>query len=288
MMAEAAGLDLARARVMGILNVTPDSFSDGGLYFDRRAAVERGLEMEAQGASIIDVGGESTRPGSLPVSAREELDRVLPVICGLRERSPITISIDTTKSQVAAEAVAGGAAMINDISGLRFDPALADVAARSGAYLVLMHSRGTPENMQRLPAVDDIVAEVISGLRRSLAIALERGVSREKIIVDPGIGFGKTPRQNLLLIDNLDLVCAEFGLPVLLGASRKSFIARTLEGAPGTARIDRAAADLAGTIAANLIGVLKGARILRVHDVAETVAAVRLAEAVTASGRALE
>jgi len=276
-------LDLeARVQVMGVLNVTPDSFSDGGEYSDVGRAVAHALEIEAEGADLLDIGGESTRPGSLPVSAEEEMARVLPVIEQLRGRLRIPVSIDTTKRAVAAAAVARGAEIINDVSGLRFDPGVADVAAESGAGLVLMHSRATPETMQQLPPVTDIFAEVSGGLRRAIALAVDRGVGRGKIIVDPGIGFGKTPEQNLQLIGGLDRLGAEFSLPVLLGPSRKSFIKRTLDGRMTAARRDPAGERLAGTAASIAVGLLRGARIVRVHDVGPAVALVRMVEALLA------
>jgi dihydropteroate synthase len=278
-------LDLeSRVQVMGVLNVTPDSFSDGGKYHDFERAVSRALEMAAEGADILDVGGESTRPGATLVSAQEELARVLPVIDALRGKLTIPISIDTTKSEVARAAARAGAEILNDISGLRFDPAIADVAAETGAALVLMHSRGAPEMMHRMPPVEDVFAEVIGGLRQSIDLALARGVRLEQLILDPGIGFGKTPEQNLQLINGLDRIVVEFGLPVLLGTSRKSFMKRVFEQLPGSAsslarrddRRDRAA----GTAATVTIGILRGARIVRVHDVGETAAVTRMTEAV--------
>jgi dihydropteroate synthase len=282
-------LDLeSRVQVMGVLNVTPDSFSDGGKYDDLERAVARAFEIEAEGADILDIGGESTRPGATPVPAEEELDRVMPVIQALHGRLRIPISVDTTKSAVARLAVGAGAEIINDISGLRFDPAVAEVAAETGAALVLMHSRGAPETMHHLPPVDDVFAEVIGGLRRSIEQALSRGARREQIILDPGVGFGKTPEQNLQLINQLDRVGAEFGLPVLLGTSRKSFIKRTLDKALPASVRDDLRERLAGTAATVTIGVLRGARIVRVHDVGEMVAVTRMAEAVRESTKKTE
>jgi len=272
-------LDLdSGVQVMGVLNVTPDSFSDGGKYDDVERAVARALEIEAEGADILDIGGESTRPGSRPVRVEEELDRVAPVIVALQSRLRIPISIDTTKSEVARAAVEAGAEIINDVSGLRFDPALADVAAETGAALVLMHSRGTPETMQQLPPASDIFDEVINELRLAIDRAQRRGVEREKIIIDPGVGFGKTPDQNLQLINGLDRLISEFDLPVLLGTSRKSFIKRTLDRvmAPGARNDERE--RIAGTAASVVIGIERGARIVRVHDVGEMVAVTRIAE----------
>jgi dihydropteroate synthase len=278
-------LDLeSRVLVMGVLNVTPDSFSDGGKYADLEAAVSRALEIEAEGADILDVGGESTRPGASPVSAEEELDRVMPVIEALRGRLRIPISIDTTKSDVARAAIQSGAEIINDVSGLRFEPDMAEVAAEAGAALVLMHSRGAPGMMHRQPPVDDVFAEVIGGLRRSIEEALSRGARRERIILDPGVGFGKTPEQNLKLIDRLDRIVAEFGLPVALGTSRKSFIKHVMDKALSGHARDDPRERVAGTAATVVIGVLRGARIVRVHDVGLMLAVTRMAESVVRSG----
>jgi len=277
-------LDLeSRVLVMGALNVTPDSFSDGGKYADLESAVARAFEIEAEGADILDIGGESTRPGSKPVSAEEEMDRVMPVIEALRGRLRIPLSVDTTKSEVARAAIQAGAEVINDVSGLRFDPVLAEVAAETGAALVLMHSRGAPGMMHQAPPVDDVFAEVIGGLRRSIEEALRRGARRERIILDPGVGFGKTPEQNLQLIDKLDRVVTEFGLPVLLGTSRKSFIKHALDKAISGGARDDLRERVAGTAATVVIGVLRGARIVRVHDVGVMTAVTRMTEAVMAA-----
>src|SRR5262245_24664640 len=276
-------LDLeSRVLVMGALNVTPDSFSDGGKYANLEAAAARAFEIEAEGADILDVGGESTRPGSKPVSAEEEMDRVIPVIGALRGRLRIPISVDTTKSEVARAALQAGAEIINDVSGLRFDPAVADVAAETGAALALMHSRGAPGMMHQQPPVDDVFAEVIGGLRRSLEEAVRRGARRERIILDPGVGFGKTPEQNLQLIGGLDRIVTEFGLPVLLGTSRKSFIKHTLDKALSGAARDDVRERVAGTAATVVIGVLRGARIVRVHDVGMMLAVTRMTERMAA------
>ena len=271
-----------RVQVMGVLNVTPDSFSDGGRFVSVERAIQRALEIEAQGADLLDIGGESTRPGSKPVTVEEELDRVLPVIDGLKGNLRIPISIDTTKHEVAAEAIAHGAELINDISGLRFDAELADVAAETGAALALMHSRGTPETMQKLPPVDDIFDEVIRMLSASIDDAVKRGVRRDKLIIDPGIGFGKTPEQNLQLIQGLDRLSGEFDLPALLGPSRKSFIPKTLDLYLAGFQRDDERERLAGTAAAVALGIERGARLIRVHDVIEMVAVVRLTEALMA------
>jgi dihydropteroate synthase len=272
-------LDLEkRVQVMGVLNLTPDSFSDGGQYNDVERALDRAFEIEAEGADLIDIGGESTRPGSKPVSLAEELGRVMPLIERLQGRLRIPVSIDTTKSEVARAALACGAELINDISGLRFDPALAEVAAESGAGIVLMHSRGRPETMQQLPPAPEVFVEVKTGLRKSIEVAERCGMKREKIIIDPGIGFGKTLEQNLQLINGLDRIADEFDLPVLLGVSRKSFIKLALDQIgihnPDEERRQR----MAGTAASVAIGVLRGARLVRVHDVREMLVVVRVAE----------
>jgi dihydropteroate synthase len=259
--------------VMGVLNVTPDSFSDGGEFFSLDRAVAHAEQMIAEGADIIDIGGESTRPGSAFVSEEEELQRVIPVIERLATTSPVPISIDTTKSSVARAAIAAGAEIVNDVSGLRFDPSIANEAATANTGLVLMHSRGTPKNMQQLPPVDDIVGEVIGGLRKSVAEALGRGVSQESIAIDPGIGFGKTVEQNLELIAKLDQLASEFAhVPIVIGTSRKAFIGKLLGAMPPDER-------LYGTLASVVASVLKGAHIVRVHDVKAAVEAVRIADA---------
>jgi len=258
-----------RVLVMGVLNVTPDSFSDGGQFVERGRAVERAFEIESQGADILDIGGESTRPGSLGVSLEEELNRVIPVLEELNGKLRIPVSIDTTKPEVAREAIKRGAEIVNDISGLRFDTRTADLVSQTGAGLILMHSRGTPETMQKLDPVEDIFAEVINGLIASVETATRMGVSHEKLIIDPGIGFGKTRRQNLELINSLGRIKDAINLPILLGPSRKSFISRTLES-------DDPRSVLGGTAASVAIGIARGARIIRAHDVAEIVGVVRM------------
>jgi dihydropteroate synthase len=274
-------LDLeSRVMIMGVLNVTPDSFSDGGDYQDLERAVARAFEIEAEGADLLDIGGESTRPGAPAVDEAMEIGRVIPLIERLAGRLRIPISIDTTKSAVARAAVQSGAEMINDVSGLRFDPLIAAAAAETGAGLILMHSRGTPATMQKLPPVAEIWEEVIAELGRAFDEACARGVARERVVLDPGIGFGKTPEQNLELINGLDRLVAAFALPVLLGPSRKSFIKRTLERAAPNVIWDEARARLGGTAAALAIGILRGARLVRVHDIAEMAACVRLVEAI--------
>ncbi len=263
-----------RTLVMGVLNVTPDSFSDGGEFYSLDRAVAHGLQMIAEGADIIDLGGESTRPGSAFVSEEEELQRVIPVIEKLAAQTSVPISIDTTKPPVARAAIEAGAEIINDISALRFDPLIADEAARAGAGLVLMHSRGTPKTMQQLAPVDDIMSEVIDGLRESLIIAQQHGVAADSVAIDPGIGFGKTAEQNFELIAKLDQLASAFSeFPLLIGTSRKSFIGKLLDGAPADKR-------LYGTIATVAASVLKGAHIVRVHDVKAAVEAIKVADAI--------
>jgi len=261
-----------RTLVMGILNVTPDSFSDGGRYLDADAAVRHGLQMADEGADILDVGGESTRPGAEAVSADEEMARVLPVVEALARASNLAISIDTYKASVAREALRLGARMVNDVSGLRFDPELAATAAERDAYLVVMHSVHTPATMQQSPHYNDLLGEVCGFLRRQAAAAEIAGVRRSRILVDPGIGFGKTLEHNLELLRRLPEVAA-IGYPVLVGVSRKSFIGRILDDAPPQERLE-------GTISANVLSVANGARVVRVHDIAPVVKATRVADAV--------
>lgn len=247
--------------VMGILNVTPDSFSDGGQFFSVDGALRRAEEMIAEGADIIDIGGESTRPGGVAVPADEELRRTLPVIERLAKNSTVPISIDTTKARVARAALDAGAEIINDISGLRFDPYIADETACARAGLVLMHSRGTAATMHQLEPVSDIMAEVTASLRASITEAERRGVARESIALDPGIGFSKSQEQNLELLAKLDQLAQHFAdYPILIGTSRKSFIGRILDGAPVEGRLH-------GTMATVTAAVLKGAHIIRVHEV---------------------
>ena len=257
-----------RVLIMGILNVTPDSFSDGGRFLSPDAAVKRALIMEKEGADIIDVGGESARPGADPVPVEEELRRVLPVLERLRGKLRIPISIDTTKAEVAEAALRAGASIVNDISALRFDPAMASVVAEFGAGLVLMHMLGTPKTMQQAPHYEDVVREVREFLAERALYAQSQGIPREAIAVDPGIGFGKTVEHNLELLRRLpELV--ELGFPVLVGPSRKSFIGAIL----GLGVEER----LEGTLAACAVAVVRGADILRVHDVREVRRAADLA-----------
>jgi len=256
--------------IMGVLNVTPDSFSDGGLYFREQNAVERALEMIAQGADIIDVGGESTRPGAQPVSVEDELRRVLPVISGIAETTSVPISVDTYKAKVAEEALGAGAKILNDISALRFDPKMASVVADHAVPVILMHIRGTPRDMQQDPIYIDVVSEIIAYLRASLAHAIDNGIAWERTIIDPGIGFGKTVRDNLEIVTRLPEF-AGLGRPVLMGTSRKSFIGKVL----GLEVGDRVFGT-ATTVAASVLG---GAHIVRVHDVAEMRQVARMAAA---------
>jgi dihydropteroate synthase len=258
-----------RTLIMGILNVTPDSFSDGGQFVSLDAALAHADRMIAEGADIIDVGGESTRPGGEPISVEEEINRVVPVIEALAQRSDTPISVDTTKSEVARAALDAGAAVVNDISALRFDFYVADVVARAGAGLVLMHSRGTPATMHRLPPVADIMHEVTHSLRASINMAERRGVARDSIVIDPGIGFGKSQEQNFELIAKLDQLIAAFpDYPLLIGTSRKSFIGRLLADESGTPA--PASERLHGSLATITAAILKGAHIVRVHDVKAT------------------
>jgi dihydropteroate synthase len=264
---------------MGILNVTPDSFSDGSLFLSPDAALAQAQQMIDEGADIIDVGGESTRPGGEPVSAGEEIQRVVSIITELTKRSEVPVSIDTTKSEVARAAVEAGASIINDISALRFDFYIADVAAKFGTGLVLMHSRGTPATMHRLPPVADIIPEVIHSLNSSIKMAERRGVAREQVAIDPGIGFGKGQKQNLELIAKLDQLRDAFpDVPLLIGTSRKSFIGRILSDDSG----DPAPASerLYGTMATITASVLHGAQIVRVHDVKASVETIRTVDAI--------
>jgi dihydropteroate synthase len=262
-------LDLAEPMVMGILNVTPDSFSDGGRYVESSSAVERGLRMAEEGAGIIDVGGESTRPGAAPVGAGEELERVLPVIEQLAARLPVPISVDTSKPEVMRAAVAAGASLINDVRALEAPGAL-EAAADSGAAVCLMHMRGEPRSMQDDPRYGDVVAEVRGYLAARVAACRDAGIGSGRICVDPGIGFGKRLDHNLALLAALDRL-ANSAVPVLVGVSRKSLVGM-ITGRPAGER-------LAGSIAFAALAVMRGAAIVRAHDVAATVDAVKVASA---------
>jgi dihydropteroate synthase len=264
-----------RTLVMGVLNVTPDSFSDGGLFLDTDAAVARACEIERAGADILDIGGESTRPGSEGISTEEELRRIIPVLEKLQGKIKIPISVDTSKSEVAEAAATAGAEMLNDITALRNDPRIADVARRRKLPLILMHMRGKPRTMQKGPFAKDVVGDVLTGLRHAIAIARRADVAKSQIVIDPGIGFGKNYSQNFELLARLPEI-ARLGFPLLIGTSRKSFISRTLEGsasgrAPESARMWGTAATVAASI-------LQGAHIVRVHEVAEMVQVARVTD----------
>jgi dihydropteroate synthase len=258
--------------VMGIVNVTPDSFYDGGQRFDTGRAVDDAVEMIDFGAEILDIGGESTRPGAQAISLDEELRRVLPVIRELRTRCSVPISIDTYKEAVARAALDSGADIVNDISALRFDPAMAALIAREGVPLILMHMQGVPRTMQREPRYQDVVGEVRDFLAERVRAANQAGIVQEEIIIDPGIGFGKTLAHNLALLKNLQSLIS-LGQPLLIGVSRKAFIGKILNAAGPEERLE-------GSVAAGVAAALSGANILRVHDVSETVRAVRVADAI--------
>lgn len=270
----------SRTHIMGVINVTPDSFSDGGRFIrgdsggrpDFMLAVETALRMAEDGADVIDVGGESTRPGAAILPLEEELERVIPVIEGIRKRSNIPISIDTYKPETAKAAVLAGASIINDISGGGFAPEMLPLAASVGAAVILMHIKGTPADMQKDPHYDDVVREVRDYLAARAEKAVSSGVSRDRILVDPGIGFGKTVRHNLELINRLDEIAA-LGYPVALGTSRKAFIGRLTGGADAKDRLE-------GTIASCVVGIVRGAKVIRVHDVRAAKRAATVADAI--------
>jgi dihydropteroate synthase len=268
-----------RTWIMGVINVTPDSFSDGGLYFDKDRAVEKGIELQAEGADIIDVGGESTKPGSEPIAAEEELRRIIPVISALRKRTSSLISVDTTKSEVAQAALDEGADIINDISSFRFDSKMLPLAAQKQVPVVLMHMKGVPKTMQDNPRYEDVVLEIKAFFKEKIQAAEEHGVNKEKIIIDPGIGFGKGLKDNLVLINRLQTF-EELGCPILVGVSRKSFIGKILN-LPAAERLE-------GTIASALLSIINGAHILRVHDVAAVRRAVLVAEAILNEDQAID
>jgi len=257
--------------VMGVLNLTPDSFYDGGRYTREAQALRRVEEMIGEGADIIDVGGESVRPGAEPINLDEELSRVIPVIEKVRRLFPVTISIDTYKAEVARQAIEEGAEMVNDISGLRFDPDLRKIVAGYGVSLILMHIKGTPKNMQDNPRYHSLMEEIISYLRKSIKLAEESGVDPARIIVDPGIGFGKTTAHNLEILRRLEEL-KSLGKPILVGISRKSFIGNVL-GLPQEERLE-------GGLAATSMAVSGGARIVRTHDVKPTRQAVDMVQAI--------
>ncbi len=257
--------------IMGVLNITPDSFSDGGQYLDKDKAIEQGLRLIEEGSDIIDIGGESTRPGSDPIPAEEEIRRIIPVIQALREKTKALISVDTTKSEVARAALDAGADIINDISSLRFDSGMAPLAAERDVPVILMHMKGMPKTMQVDPYYEDVLLEVKSFLEKRIHEAQAAGIRRERIIIDPGIGFGKRLEDNLALINKLH-VLAELDRPILIGTSRKSFIGNILD-LPPQERLE-------GSIASSILSMAHGAHILRVHDVAAIKRAVLVAEAI--------
>ncbi len=259
-----------RTGLMGILNVTLDSFSDGGRYLDSVKAVDHGVKLAHEGADIIDIGGESTRPGARPISVQEEMERVLPVVRGLRRAVPIPLSIDTYKAQVAQAALDEGADVVNDISALRFDPEMISLVAREKVPVVLMHMQGTPQTMQERPHYRDVLEEVKGFLLGRIHFALEAGVDPEQIIVDPGIGFGKELNHNLTLLRGLSTLTS-LGQPILVGPSRKTFIGKLLKAGPE----DR----LEGSLAASVAAVLAGANMIRIHDVRESRRAIKIADA---------
>jgi dihydropteroate synthase len=261
---------MCRPRLMGVVNVTPDSFSDGGLYLDPEKAIRHGVELVEAGAAILEVGGESTRPGAEEVAAEEELRRVVPVIEGLAEVDA-EISVDTSKAAVAEAALDAGAVIVNDVTALRGDAAMAGLCAERGATVILMHMAGSPRTMQEHPSYDDVVAEVKAFLAERLQAALAAGIAAERIWLDPGIGFGKTAEHNLELLRRLSEL-AELGRPLVIGTSRKSFIGR-LDGSGANER-------LGGTIASSILAAVEGAEVLRVHDVAEVGQALTVARAI--------
>lgn len=263
-----------RTLVMGVLNVTPDSFSDGGQFLDPARAIKHALAMESAGADLLDIGGESTRPGSEEVRASEELDRILPVLEHLRGRLKIPFSVDTRRAAVAEVALRAGAEIINDVSGLKNDPRIADVAARRRVPVILVHMRGEPRTMQRAGFARDVLRDVTQGLRKSISIAHQAGVAKSQIILDPGIGFGKSLAQNYELLEKIPLL-AKLGYPLLVGTSRKAFLGATLasHGKPASPE-DR----IWGTSVTVTAAILSGAHIVRVHDVAEMVQVARVAD----------
>jgi dihydropteroate synthase len=269
-------LDLgSRTHIMGILNVTPDSFSDGGRYADAEPALAHARDMAAAGADIIDIGGESTRPGAAPLAQEDELRRIIPLIERLSAELMVPISVDTYKSSVAKKAIEAGAVIVNDISGLRFSPDMANVVADTGVAVVIMHIKGTPRDMQQHPVYDDVVGEVMAYLEEGIEIAVKAGVDREKILIDPGIGFGKTLEHNLILLNRLEEFRA-LGRPILLGPSRKKFIGTVLGIPVPEQRVD-------GTAAAVALGIERGASVLRVHDVARMAHVAKMTDAIVKS-----
>ena len=263
-----------RTLVMGVLNITPDSFSDGGKFFDVKRAAEHALKMQRDGADLLDIGAESTRPGSLPISAAEEVARILPILEALRGKLKIPISVDTQKFGVAEIALGAGAQILNDVSGLRGDPRLAQVAAQYGAPLILMHMRGNPRTMQKGPFARDVLTDVVRGLRQSIAVARQAGVDKSRIVIDPGIGFGKSFAQNYELLARLPEL-AKLGFPIMVGTSRKGFLGATLAKNGKPASPEQRLSATAATVAAS---ILNGAHIVRVHDVSEMVQVARVSD----------
>ena len=273
-----------RTLVMGVLNVTPDSFSDGGNFFSQEKAVQHALQMERDGADLIDIGAESTRPGALGITAEEEWSRLAPVLAALRTRLKIPISVDTRKSEIVAKAIESGAELINDVSGLKHDLRIAEISARTRVPLILMHMRGEPQTMQQKPFARDALKDVIQGLRASLSIARKARVANSQIVLDPGIGFGKSYAQNYELLAELPQL-AKLGFPLLVGTSRKGFIAKTLSQDPKPAPSTRpsgiaAETKIWGTAATVAASILHGAHIVRVHDVAEMASVARIADCI--------
>jgi dihydropteroate synthase len=268
-----------RTLIMGVVNVTPDSFSDDGTFLDSRAAVNHALALEKSGADIIDIGGESTRPGAATISAEEEMSRVLPVLLDLRGKLRIPISIDTRKAVVAEAAIAAGAEIANDVSALQFDPALSEVIRRRKVPIILMHMRGDPANMQKGPFAKNVFRDVSAGLRAAIARARHARIPRSQIILDPGIGFGKSYRQNFELLAHLERL-VRLGFPLLVGTSRKAFLGATL----GSAKSPTAPGErIWGTAATITAAILGGAHVIRVHDVSEMVKVARVADAIAAA-----
>ncbi|HKF52194.1 MAG TPA: dihydropteroate synthase [Candidatus Acidoferrales bacterium] len=261
-----------RTLIMGVLNVTPDSFSDGGKFIKPEAAVERALEMEHDGADVLDIGGESTRPGASPLGAAEELERILPVLEMLRGKLKIPISIDTQKAEVAKAAISRGAVIVNNVSALQLDKGLADVVTKHKVGIILMHMRGKPRTMQNGPFARDVMRDVIKGLREALGRAKQAGIERSRILIDPGIGFGKNYRQNFEVLARLSEL-SKLGCPIVLGASRKAFLGASLDNAAPEKRTWGTAA----TVAAAILG---GAHIVRVHDVKEMAQVARITDRV--------
>jgi dihydropteroate synthase len=260
-----------RPLIMGVLNITPDSFSDGGRYLSIDSACRRAMQIQAQGADILDIGGQSTRPGSMPVGLKEELDRVMPVIERIKNKIKIPVSIDTTKYEVALAALKQGASMLNDVSGLHADPRLADLCIKYSAALVIMHIKGKPQNMQKRPYYKSLLHDIKRYLEKGIGVAESAGLSKECIILDPGIGFGKTSKHNLVLIKNIPYF-KKMGFPLMIGVSRKSFLG-SITGLDISER-------LIPTVAANALAVYNGADIIRVHDIEESVMALKVAEAI--------